>query len=240
MRILVIPDVHLRAWMFDRAEEIIESGKADTAVCLMDLADDWDMAMNINAYAAVYDRAIAFAKKYPSSLWVYGNHDVSYIWGKYETGYSPYAEATVISKMNELENVVKGRDGTKMGFVLRVDNVLFAHGGLTVGFVQQIGRRLMDADVDEVIEIVNDLSPNQLWGDHSPLWHRPQVRRDVMYGGDQFVQVVGHTPVEAITFENGVISTDVFSTYRDGTRIGESAMIVINTVTKAYEKIPIE
>jgi len=37
-----------------------------------------------------------------------------------------------------------------------------------------------------------------------------------------------------------VISTDVFSTYRDGTRIGESAMIVINTVTKAYEKIPIE
>lgn len=33
--------------------------------------------------------------------------------------------------------------------------------------------------------------------------------------------------------------TDVFSTYRDGTRIGESAMIIIDSVPDEYEKIEV-
>ena len=40
--------------------------------------------------------------------------------------------------------------------------------------------------------------------------------------------------------ENGVISTDVFSTKPNGEQIGESAMIVIDTETGEYEKIPVE
>ena len=40
--------------------------------------------------------------------------------------------------------------------------------------------------------------------------------------------------------KNGIISTDVFSTYRDGTQIGESAMIVIDSKTGEYKKIDIE
>ena len=50
MRILVIPDIHLKSWIFDRAEEIIRSGKADRAVCLMDIPDDWDMELDIVRY----------------------------------------------------------------------------------------------------------------------------------------------------------------------------------------------
>ena len=42
MKVLVIPDVHLKPWMFDRASELLESGKAERAVCLMDIADDWN------------------------------------------------------------------------------------------------------------------------------------------------------------------------------------------------------
>ena len=41
MRVLVIPDVHLKSWMFDRAIEIMKSGAAEKAVCLMDIPDDW-------------------------------------------------------------------------------------------------------------------------------------------------------------------------------------------------------
>ena len=141
--------------------------------------------------------------------------------------------------MNQLENIVRGRDDSKMGFVLRVDNVIFAHGGLTTDFVRSINRRLVDADIDDIIEQINALHPNQLWSDHSPLWYRPQVGRFEMFRTDTYVQVVGHTPVEEIYMENGVISTDVFSTKQDGTQIGEAAMMVINTVTKAMEKIPV-
>lgn len=43
--------------------------------------------------------------------------------------------------------------------------------------------------------------------------------------------------MEKIFEKDGIISTDVFSTYRDGTQIGESAMIVIDSETGEYEKI---
>ena len=56
---------------------------------------------------------------------------------------------------------------------------------------------------------------------------------------ETFTQVVGHTPVDKIYVENGFISTDVFSTYRDGRQIGESAMVVIDSVSREFEKIEV-
>ena len=107
MKVLVIPDIHLKPWIFDRAEKIIKDGKADRAVCLMDIPDDWNMEFQIERNKETFDRAIAYAMDYPDTLWCYGNHDVSYPWGRLETGYSPYAERTVISKLEELENSLK-------------------------------------------------------------------------------------------------------------------------------------
>jgi hypothetical protein len=37
VKVLVIPDVHLKPWVFDRAEEIMDAGTADKAVSLMDI-----------------------------------------------------------------------------------------------------------------------------------------------------------------------------------------------------------
>ena len=107
MKVLVIPDIYLKPWIFDRAEKIIKDGKADRAVCLMDIPDDWNMEFQIERNKETFDRAIAYAMDYPDTLWCYGNHDVSYPWGRLETGYSPYAERTVISKLEELENSLK-------------------------------------------------------------------------------------------------------------------------------------
>ena len=39
MRVLVIPDIHLKPWIFDRTEKILRDGKADRAVCLMDMPE---------------------------------------------------------------------------------------------------------------------------------------------------------------------------------------------------------
>lgn len=237
MKVLVIPDVHLKPWIFDRAEEIIRSGKAENAVCLMDIPDDWGMEFNTGLYENTYDRAIQFAKEHSKSLWCYGNHDLSYPWGRLETGYSPYAERTVLSKLEELESILL--DAGRIAIMHRVDQVLFSHGGLSAEFVKsRFGPSMFD-DVDEVIAAVNRSSPNVIWNDESPLWLRPQYNKRTPFRKETYVQVVGHTPVEKIRKKNGFISTDVFSTYRDGRQIGESAMIVIDTKTGKYEKLKV-
>ena len=50
MKVLVIPDVHLKPWMFQRASELMKEIKADRAVCLMDIADDWRQQFNLDLY----------------------------------------------------------------------------------------------------------------------------------------------------------------------------------------------
>ena len=74
MRVLVIPDVHLKPWMFRRASELMKETESDRAVCLMDIADDWQQQFNLDLYIQTYDAAIDFAKEYPVTLWCYGNH----------------------------------------------------------------------------------------------------------------------------------------------------------------------
>jgi len=40
MRILVIPDVHLKPFMFEQAAQLMKNDEADRVVCLMDIADE--------------------------------------------------------------------------------------------------------------------------------------------------------------------------------------------------------
>ena len=235
MRVLVIPDVHLRAWMFDCAEEIIKSGKADRAVCLMDIPDDWDMEVRVDKYEEAYNRAISFAKTFPDTLWCYGNHDVSYPWAMLESGYSPYAEHTVILKLKELEESLP--DPSQIAFVQRIDNVLFSHGGLCRDFVRRFGEDMLEADIDEVLEVVNRAEPHVLWHDMSPLWLRTKYNKWKMFSN--LTQVVGHTPVDKVCVKNGTIMTDVFSTYPDGRPMGKTEMLVIDSVTGEYEVLPV-
>ena len=226
MLVLVIPDIHLKTWIFDRAEKILRDGKADRAVCLMDIPDDWNMEFQIERYKETFDRAIVFAVDYPDTLWCYGNHDVSYPWGRLETGYSPYAERTVMSKFEELENSLKSP--TQIDIMHRIDNVLFSHGGLTADFLKWLDEDLLDAEIDDVIAAVNDASHDFLWNDESPLWFRPQYETREIFRADIYKQVVGHTPVERIFEKAGIISNEVFYTDRDGSQSGEYALIVID------------
>lgn len=237
MKALVIPDIHLKPWLFDRAEKILNEGKAELAVCLMDIPDDWGMELSVEQYRDTFDRAISFAEAYPETLWCYGNHDVSYPWGKLETGYSPYAERTVILKLDELKDSLQKK--SQIAFIHRIDNVLFMHGGLTAEYVGRLNPELLNADIDDVLEAANSASDKYMWNDESPLWFRPQYKEIDAFRREHFIQVVGHTPVKNIYEKNGFISTDVFSTYSDGRQIGESAMIIIDTETRNYEKIPV-
>ena len=229
MKVLVIPDVHLKPFMFYGADILMKKGIAEQVVCLMDIPDDWNQQYNVQLYEDTFDAAIDFAGKYPATLWCYGNHDLSYIWREYESGYSDIASCLVRNKLKELINVLPNEK--QIQYIHLIDNVIFCHGGILDCFVEDIADLKQCNDMNAAIERINALPQKQMWNDLSPIWSRPQYSKQKMYQANTLLQVVGHTPVEAITRSGNLISCDVFSTYRDGRPIGTSQYLLLDTVT---------
>ena len=232
MKVLVIPDVHLKPWIFHRASELMKDKTADLAVCLMDIADDWRQQFNLDLYIQTYNAAVRFAVDFSETLWCYGNHDVCYLWNQRETGYSKIAPWTVCEKLRILRESLP--DEKQLAFIHRIDNVLFSHGGLAEAFVRRYVPSEQHDDVDAVVSMINGFGLGEMWENLSPVWYRPQYHSGRMYKSRELLQVVGHTPVEQIVKSGSLISCDVFSTYRDGTPIGTQEFPVIDTVTWDY------
>lgn len=235
MKVLVIPDVHLKPYMFQQAARLMERGIAEQVVCLMDIPDDWDKEYNIELYVETFDAAIAFVKKYPDALWAYGNHDLCYMWNERESGYSGMASWTVQEKLLELRRALP--EGNEIKYVHKIDNVLFCHGGILDEFVKCTVQLSKYHDVDAVVDAINELHHDLMWNDASPIWHRPQYSNGRMYKAHEILQVVGHTPVDEISRKENVISCDVFSTYRDGRPIGTQEFLLIDTETWEYSGV---
>lgn len=230
MRVLVVPDVHLKTFIFDRASELMHDGIADAVVVLMDIADDWGKERDVDAYCKAYDRAIDFAKSFPgNSFWCYGNHDLSYVWDKEETGFSPIAKNTVIQKLNELENTLSGNNSIK--YIHMIDNVVFSHAGVSSYFVERKVPISKYNDIGYVINTINAFGCSDMWCYDSPIWYRPQrsTVKNNLYKPRKLLQVVGHTPVESLMKQGNLISCDVFSTNKDGTPIGTQEFLVVDT-----------
>lgn len=235
MNILVIPDVHLKGWMFDRATELMNYGMADKSVCLMDIPDEWGHRYDLDLYIKTFDKAIEYAERFPETLWCYGNHDLSYIWMQPESGFSAFAVPTVSSKLAALRNTLP--DDSQLAYIHRIDNVLFLHGGLTQSFVDTYASDIDCKDTDAVVDRINSLGFREIWDDASPIWFRPQYYKDRMYREKDMLQVVGHTPVKEAERLGNVFSCDLFSTYRNGDPIGTQEFILIDTETWEYQGI---
>lgn len=235
MRILVMPDIHLKTKIFDAADKILESGLADGAIQMGDMVDDWGEEYNLSLYTRTLERAIRFQKEHPNTLWVMGNHDYGYWhpdYGKKETGHSRFVEGEVLTFLKELE-----RKGGVQKIMQVVDDVIFTHGGLKLDWVAErtpVNSHWED-ELDFVYNLVNDATPEDLWTEHSPIWVRPQYDGYEMYPAK--LQVVGHTPVKEPYEENGVLSTDVFSTYRNGAPFGSQEFVVVDTEKGTWEKV---
>ena len=61
MKVLVIPDIHLKPYIFESARGIMNRGEAEVAVCLMDIPDDWGKEYALEEYANTYDADEVFA-----------------------------------------------------------------------------------------------------------------------------------------------------------------------------------
>ena len=221
--------------MFDRATVLMNYGVADKTVCLMDLPDEWGHGYDLDLYIKTFDKAIEYAKRFPETLWCYGNHDLSYIWMQPESGFSAYVLPTVSSKLAELRKALP--DDSQLAYMHRIDNVLFTHGGLTENFVSSFAPDIEYSDTDAVVQRINSLGFMEIWDDASPIWFRPQYYSEKMYREKDVLQVVGHTPVQEIDLTGNVLSCDLFSTYRNGDPIGTKEFVLLDTETWEYQGI---
>ena len=225
-KVLVIPDVHLKPWIFEAAEDELSKGAYDRVVCLGDLVDDWGQEYNLNLYEETLDTVAKFMKRHPDMLFCYGNHDLSYEWEALESGYSPAARNTVLQGLSKLR---KSLPPENIAIIHKVDDVLFSHAGLSQPFVSHFFPD-HEGELDSLLERINGLGRSELWNDASPLWARPQDGRIEMYPGVT-LQVVGHTPVKSTDYFNGVLSVDNFSTFRNGNPIGDQKFVWVDTAT---------
>jgi len=230
MKALVVPDVHLKPWMFTEATKILERSDCDVVVLLGDLVDDFNQQYNVQLYNETFDAVEKLARQF-EVYWCYGNHDVSYLWKCLESGYSKAAEDTVRERSLQLRRLLPS---DHQGFVLRLGEVVFSHAGLTESFV----RKYFDPSnfsLDDAIDSINSMSVSELWNDDSPIWARPQYGRGSWYPG--LLQVVGHSPLPKATQFGSVLSLDTFSTHRDGTPVGEQRFVSIDLTTGSWEYV---
>lgn len=233
-RVLVIPDVHLKPWIFDEADKVDKSSYEDIVV-LGDLVDDWGKGNDLGAYEETLNRAAEFGKEHGESLWCYGNHDVSYLWDAMESGYSVQARLTAIEGITKLERILEDR----YKFVHRIDNVLFSHAGVTETFVlHSCGYH--EKEIDDILAKINRMGKQELWRDSSPIWARPQADFYRMFRDDLFYQVVGHTPVEEPLDACGVLTLDLFSTYSNGDPYGNQKLYIVDTLTRKFVEAKVE
>lgn len=233
-RVLVIPDVHLKPWIFDEADKVDKSSYEDIVV-LGDLVDDWGKGNDLGAYEETLNRAAEFGKEHGESLWCYGNHDVSYLWDTMESGYSVQARLTAIEGITKLERILEDR----YKFVHRIDNVLFSHAGVTETFVlHSCGYHVKE--IDDILAKINRMGKQELWRDSSPIWARPQADFYRMFRDDLFYQVVGHTPVEEPLDACGVLTLDLFSTYSNGDPYGNQKLYIVDTLTRKFVEAKVE
>ncbi len=235
MRVLVIPDIHLKPWIIDAAEEIYRQYSPDATVFLGDVPDDWGKQNDVALYERTYDRVIEYCRDHADKTWFcYGNHDISYVWRMMESGFSDRAADTVREKIKELQSALP--EG-HVGFMHALGGCLFSHAGLVRGFARE---RLGQEETPEAIAAaVNRLHGGSLWEGDSPIWVRPQGKQSgqwrEMLWPKGVLQVVGHTPTEKILQEGDLISVDVFSTYRDGTPLGSEELVIIDTESRTPE-----
>lgn len=227
MKILVIPDVHLKPWMIGMAQRVMRSGICRRAVFLGDIADDYGQEYNIPLYQESYNAVMDFVRSYPETRFCLGNHDLSYLWGKRESGFSDMAMYMVRNLLREMQRTFP--EG-QVAYAHRIGNVIFSHAGITRSFAETYVKPEDRADPDRLLEVINQFYVGEMWKQGSPIWARPQLHGEEMLP-EGILQVIGHTPVETpkLCRENRTLNADTFSTDAEGEPIGDQRLIWVES-----------
>ena len=251
LKILVIPDTHLKPYIFDRADKILADGKADYAICLGDYVDEWDCGGKPGMYQEHLERMLKFMYDHPETEWLIGNHDFAYLHPDVGcSGHSKQCEGIVNQYFARMKN--------KFKVIVRRGKVIFSHAGLTQSYVERQYAKALEQYSDPKLKfgfhlsgeiedyVINDINLvafsehnyKDLWEDDSPLWARPQTGVEPMFK-PEYLQVVGHTPLKHIEEINGVLSTDAFSLYSwyPYPPYGEEKFVIVNCSDGTWEKV---
>lgn len=234
-KILVIPDTHLKHKMFDLADKIMQDNKIDYAVQLGDNFDDFYCYEE--QYRKHNTRMLQFKWEHPNTIWLWGNHEISYLLNQPVTGNEACGR-----KYAELY-----QETYSPSFIHIHDHVIFSHAGIFEEFVQR--NNLQDiTDVEELVYVMNQLPMNKYWDDTSPLWARPRYNRLTEAKSlKNYLQITGHTPEKSITLSKvnknskkaSIIFTDTFSTDW-GKKCSDERMMIIDTRTQAFKEVEID
>ena len=167
MKVFIVPDIHLKPWMIEKAEELIDDTLCEKIMFLGDIADDWGQQENPALYKETYDKVVSFMKSHQNTLFCYGNHDIAYVWGTTQTGYShnPEVREVVINGLQAIKTTLP--DGA-CAFIHKIGDTLFSHGGLTESFVIDVWPS--NTPVYTMINDINQWGKPLLWRDNSPIW----------------------------------------------------------------------
>lgn len=234
-KVLVIPDTHLKSKIFDLADKILETHEVDYVVQLGDNIDDFYCYEE--EYKAHNARMLIFKLGHPETVWLWGNHELSYILNRPVTG-NIHAGAKYAQLYKENFNPK----------LVHIDGkVIFSHAGVFQNFLESVNLDKFKK-AETVIKKLNKLDLKKVWSDNSPVWARHKYEDfqepDAL---KNYIQVIGHTPEETIyaakcniySKERTIITTDVFSTDW-GRQYGEEKLIIIDTNTGEWEKIGID
>lgn len=241
MKILIIPDVHLKPWMFTDADKKISELHPDRTLCLGDLVDDWGCQDNSDIYRETLNVAYEFQQNHSDTLWCFGNHDLAYLWNVWVSG-TANDEKVRAAARDGLKKLYNSMPAENLAYVHRIDDVLFSHAGISRMFVREHFALADYEKVDRIIDGINNLRMEDMWNDDSPIWLRPQGQYAHfpinMYKSRTFLQVVGHSPMKEITREKNILSCDVFSTYRDRTPYGSHEFCLLDTESWNWKGLP--
>lgn len=210
MKILATGDIHTKKWIIDLVESVID--EYDAVVFVGDYADDW--GASAQSSVDTWYKLFNLYKKYPNKVKaVRGNHDYIYT-VKTPTLQSGFDYQTQLL-INDPKHLVLKDWLASLPLIIELDGVTYAHAG-----------------IDEQWNGKYDVA--SIWQDISPIWTRPDWAHY-----KKIKQVVGHTPQQTVTeVQKGIWLIDTFSTYPNGTPVGDGTQLVV-TDGKKFKKIKI-
>lgn len=214
MKVLAVGDIHTKTGIIADVWEVVDYYNA--IIFVGDYADDWNASPSQTIFT--WKLLKEFQEAHPSKVnIVMGNHDYIYVreTPSSQGGYNLETQTMLdLPENKDLKNWL-----SSLPIILNIDGVVYSHAGITE---------------DWSSKYVNEnerYSPNNMWLDDSPIWARPghsEYR-------DDMPQVFGHTPSETCwEVEPSIWCIDTFSTYPNGTPVGDGTVLEI-TDGKIFE-----
>lgn len=230
MKYLFVGDVHNHLNIFKDVEKLDKQWNFDRIIFFGDYVDDW----NTNNHHSLETLDKVFELKYGNPnkyTFLLGNHELSYL--GYKCSGHQY-ELEDIMEVKLKENIDVFDLYTKV-YTWDKGDFICTHAGLTNDFVENVlggdewkqTLQLMNKDILHNLKLLsmcsfrrggNDRCSSFLWADR--LEHY-EIEEPIIPN-----QIVGHSPVRNITYNNGIYFIDTHSTYRDGSTYGDNSYLM--------------